>query len=162
MKLKGWKRIKRNRSKSILTLAQIEGHLEIIQVAFPICHDLWEEYRLLIDRGIQEDKTIGYGHQGSILGGLSYMSESVRILQNGQFHTLKTMWEDKQETHTLDLNTPLDMLSQCYLCMFLRIQGEDEQWPQTIRINGGWLFVFLESSNSTINRFHFSWVRPYW
>jgi hypothetical protein len=36
-----------------------------------------------------------YGHQGSILGGLSYMSGSVRLLHSCQFELGPTMREDK-------------------------------------------------------------------
>jgi hypothetical protein len=35
-----------------------------------------------------------YGHQGSILGGLSYMSGSVRILRFGESGTFKAMREE--------------------------------------------------------------------
>jgi hypothetical protein len=36
-----------------------------------------------------------YGHQGSILGGLSYMSGVVRIVRFGESTPFKTMREDK-------------------------------------------------------------------
>jgi hypothetical protein len=41
------------------------------------------------------------------------------------------------------------MLSQCYLCRFLRMQGEDEQWPQAICTNaGGFLCLWPVTLNS--------------
>ena len=60
---------------------------------------------LLIEVFSKLFNTQNYGNQGSILGGLFYNAGAVRILHFGQFHTRKTMREDKQETLFFDLDS---------------------------------------------------------
>jgi hypothetical protein len=50
---------------------------------------------LLIEVFEKQFNPQNYGHQGSILGGLSYLSGVLRISHFSQFLTLETMQDDK-------------------------------------------------------------------